>query len=85
MMDPRKMGKQMIDLYKTNFDTTFGAMMMFQEQMERMTNLYWGQIPNLPDEAKKSLNEWNKAHKKNCEGFKTLVDDGFKTLESFTA
>ena len=85
MMDPRKMGKQMIDLYKTNFDNSFSAMMMFQEQMERLTNLYWGQIPNLPDEAKKSLNEWSKAHKKNCEGFKNLVDDGFKTLESFTA
>jgi len=85
MMDPRKMGKQMIDLYKNTFDNSFSAMMMFQEQMERLTKLYWGQMPNLPDEAKKGLNEWSKSHKKNCEGFKILVDDGFKTLESFIA
>ena len=85
MMDSKKMGKQMIDLYQTTFDNSFSAMMMLQEQMERMANMYWGQMVNLPEEAKKGLNEWTKSHKKNCEDFKKMVDDGFKNLESLTA
>ncbi len=85
MMDPKKMGKQMIDFYKTSFDNSFSAMMMLQEQMERMTNMYWGQMVNLPDEAKKGLADWTKSYKKNCEDFKKMMDESFKKLESFIA
>jgi hypothetical protein len=85
MMDPKKLGQQMIDFSKTGVDNSFNAMMMLQEQMERLTSLYWGQMVNLPQETKKGLNEWIKIHNKNCEDFKKVVDDGFKNLESFTA
>jgi hypothetical protein len=84
-MDSKKMGKQMIDLYQTTFDNSFSAMMTLREQMERMANLYWGQMVSLPEEAKKGLSDWTKSHKKNCEDFKKMVDDGFKNLESLTA
>jgi hypothetical protein len=85
MMDPKKMGKQMIDFYQTTFTTSFSALMTLQEQMERMANLFWGPMINIPEEAKKGLNELTKSHKKNCEDFKKMVDDGFKNLESLTA
>jgi hypothetical protein len=83
MMDAKKMGKQMMDFYKSTFDNSFSAMMMLQEQMERMANLYWGQMGNVPDEVKKGVTEWTKSHKKNCEDFKKVVDENFKKLESF--
>lgn len=83
MMDPKKMGKQMIDFYKTTFDNSFTAMMMLQEQMDRMAGLYMGQLVNVPDEVKKGLAEWTKSYKKNCEDFKKVVDDSFKKLEGF--
>lgn len=35
-MNMKKMGKQMMDFYKTTFDNSFSAMTMLQEQMERM-------------------------------------------------
>jgi hypothetical protein len=60
-------------------------MMMLQEQMERMGGMYWGQMVNLPEEAKKGLTEWTKSSKKNCEEFKKMMDDSFKKLESFLA
>jgi len=85
MMDPKKMGKQMMDFYKTSFDNSYGAMMMLQEQMERLGAMYWGQMVNLPEEAKKGLAQWNKSYKKNCEDFKKVVDSGFQRLEAFTA
>ena len=84
-MDPKKMGKQMMDFYKTSFDNSFSAMMMLQEQMERMGAMYWGQMVNLPEEAKKGLTEWTKSYKKNCGDFKKVMDDSFKKLESFRA
>ena len=84
MIDPKKMGKQMLDFYKTSFDNSYSAMMMLQEQMERMGGMYWGQMVNLPEEAKKGLTEWTKSYKKNCEDFKKVMDDSFKKLESFT-
>jgi hypothetical protein len=85
MMEPKKMGTEMIDFCKTTFDNSFSAIVMLQEQMERLTNLYWGQLINLPEEAKKGVNEWTKSYKKNCEDFKKMVDVGFKNLESLSA
>ena len=85
MMDPKKMTTQMIEIYKTTFDYSFSALMTLREQWERMSNLFWGQMLNLPEEAKKGLNEWTKSYKKNCEDFKKMVDHGFKNLESWAA
>ena len=84
-MDPKKMSKQMLDFYKTSFDNSFSAMMMLQEQMERMGAMFWGQMVHLPEETKKGLTEWTKSYKKNCEDFKKVMDDNFKKLESFFA
>jgi hypothetical protein len=85
MMDPQKLGQQMFGLSKTSVDNSFNAMMMLQEQMERLTNLYWAQAVNLPQEAKKGLNEWVKIHHKNCEDFKKVLDESLKNLESLYA
>src|SRR5450759_325655 len=82
-MSMKKMGKQMLDFYKTSFDNSVSAMLMLQEQMEHMGNTYWGQMANLPEEAKKGIAEVTKSHKKHCEDFKKAVDDGFKKLDSF--
>ncbi len=84
-MDPKKMGKQMLDFYKTSFDNSYSAMMMLQEQMDRLGAMYLGQMGNLPEEAKKGLTEWTKSYKKNCQDFKKAVDEGFQKLESYTA
>ena len=85
MTDMKKMSQQMINLYQTTFDNSYGAMMMFQEQMERLGTMFWGQMLSLPEEAKKDLAEWNKSYKKNCGDFKKVVDSGFQRLEAFTA
>jgi len=85
MMDPQKMNKHLVDFCKANFDNSFATLMMLQEQMDRMGNLFWGQVINVPEEAKKGLNEWTKNYKKNCDNFKKAVDEGFKNLEALAA
>ncbi len=85
MMHPKNLSKQMVEVCKASFDNSFAALMMLQEQMERLGNLFWGQVTNVPEEAKKGLNEWTKTHKKNCDNFKKAVDEGFKNLEALAA
>ena len=85
MMDTKKIGQEMMDFYKTSFNNSFNTMMMVQVQMERLSAMYWGQMGNLPEEAKKGVAEWTRSYKKNCEDFKKAVDDGFQKLESYTA
>ncbi|MFZ2088738.1 MAG: hypothetical protein WAU47_09200 [Desulfobaccales bacterium] len=83
MVDPKQMGKQMIAYYKTTFDNSFSAMMMFQEQMERLAKLQLALMANVPDEGNKCMSEWCRSYKQNCLDFKKLVDEGFTKLESF--
>jgi polyhydroxyalkanoate synthesis regulator phasin len=82
-METGKFAKQLIDFHKATFDNSFNAMVMLQEQTERMVNMALEQATWLPEEGKKVINEWVKAYKKGREDFKKMVDDNFQKVESF--
>ncbi len=82
-MEPKKMAKQMLNFYKSTFDNSFSALLMLQDQMQRMSAMFIEQTTALPEEGKKALNEWIKAYKKGCEEFKKAVDENFKRVDSF--
>lgn len=84
-MEPIKIAKQTIEFYKTNFDNTFNAMLMLQEQTQRIFNLQLAQTAGFPDEGKKVIAEWLQTYKKGCEEFKSAVDESFKKLEAYFA
>ena len=84
-MEPGNVAKQMIDFHKTTFNNTFNAMVMLQEQTEKMVNTFLEQATWLPEEGKKVINEWVKAYKKGREDFKKTVDENFKRVEDFFA
>ena len=84
-MEQKEITKQMIDFNKATFDNTFNAMLMLQEQTEKMVSTYLDQATWLPEEGKKVINEWAKAYKKGCEDFKEAVDENFKGVEDFFA
>lgn len=81
-MDPKQIAKQMMELKKYSLDSTLNLMTLFQEQTEKMINLYLDQATFLPKEGKKMLTEWLTAAKTGREFFKKMVDDGYKTAES---
>jgi len=85
MMDPKKLVKQTLDFYKSTFNNNYSAMLMLQEQTEKMINLYMGMMTGFPDEGKKAVNEWIKSFKKGGEQFKTAVDETFKRVEEMFA
>ena len=82
-MDSAKIAKQMIDFQKTMFDNTYSAMVLVQEQTERMANTLLGQATWMPEEGKKAISGWVDAFKKGREDFKKGVDDNFKRVEDF--
>ena len=83
MFEPRKMTKQLMDFYKASFDNTFNALLMVQNQMERVATMTQDQTLALPEEAKKVFTDWTKAYKKGCEDYKKAVDDNFKRVEDY--
>ena len=84
-MDPLKLAKQMIDFNKASFDNTFTAMVLLQEQTEKMVNAFMDQATWLPGEGRKALNEWVETVKKGREDFKKVVDQGFGKVEDYFA
>ncbi len=79
----KRLLKQMLDFNKATFDNTFNAMVMLQEQAEKMANTLLEQAVWLPEEGKKAVNEWVNTYKKGREEFKKSVDDGFKKVEEY--
>jgi len=82
-MDAAKITKQMIDFQKTTFDNTFNAMVMLQDQAERMANTLIEQATWMPEEGRKAVRDWVDAYKSGREEFKKNVDDNFKKVEEF--
>lgn len=82
-MDSAKIAKQMIDFQKTMFDNTFNAMVLVQEQTERMANTLLEQASWLPAEGRNAISGWVDAFKKGREDFKKGVDENFKRVEDF--
>jgi len=82
-MDQKQVFKQMIDFNKAAFDNTFNAMVMLQEQTEKMSNTLLEQATWLPAEGKQVINEWIKAYKKGREDFKKAIDENFKKVEVY--
>jgi len=82
-MEQKNILKQMIEFNKAAFDNTFNALVMLQDQSERMVNMFLEQATWLPDQGKKALDEWVQAFKKGREEFKKAVDESFKKVEEF--
>jgi hypothetical protein len=82
-MDQKQILKQMIDFNKTSFDNSFSAMVMIQDQTEKMVNSLLDQATWIPAEGKNAINEWVGSYKKGREAFKKNVDDSFKKVNEF--
>ncbi|GAB4266741.1 MAG: hypothetical protein Kow0092_19810 [Deferrisomatales bacterium] len=82
-MPQRAMAKQMLDANKAAFDSSFQAMVMLQEQAEKMTLTLLEQTTWLPDEGKKMIREWIDGCKKGRDDYKKRVDEGYAKVAEF--
>ncbi len=82
-MDQGKIVRQMIGFYKTTFDSSFNAMMILQEQTEKMVRVLLGQAAWLPEEGKAAVEEWLATYKTGRDEFKSTIDESYKKVESY--
>lgn len=75
--------KQMIDFQKATFDNSFNAVVMLQEQAERMFHSAMEQVEWLPEESRRALDEWIRIYKTGRSDFKRIVDEGYDQMSDF--
>ena len=75
------MGKQLINFQKSLFENSYHAMNMVFEQTENMVNSFLKQMPMVPEQSKKAMDDVLVFYKKSRDDFKKAVDDGFIKME----
>ncbi len=82
-MDQKQMVRQMIDFQKASFDNSFNAMVLIQEQTEKMAKTFLDQAGWLPEDGRKVLSQWIGAYKKGRDDFKKSVDEHFLKVNEY--
>jgi hypothetical protein len=59
------------------------ALLMLQEQTEKMTGEFLERSTWLPEEGKKAIRQWIDAYQQGCGNFKKHVDEAYKRVEAF--
>ncbi len=80
-METTQFAKQAIDFQKVMLDNSFNAMIMVQDQTEKMVNGYLDQLPWVTAEGKKTLQTSSDMTKKARDDYKKAVDEGFSKIE----
>ena len=84
-MDPKQISKQMFDFNKMAFERSFSAMVIMQDQAEKMIGMWMDQNKWFPEEGKKAMGEWVKTYKKGRDDFKAKVKEGYEKMEEYLA
>ncbi len=77
--------KQMVQFNKTAFDQGYNALEILWKQNENMTNTFLDQAAWLPEEGKKTVNEWMRVFKTGCDDLKKAADQNYKNIEKLIA
>lgn len=85
MMNQNQILKQMIEFNQATFNNTFQAMVLLQDQFERIAQTTVEQANWLPAEGRKSIEDWVEAYKTGRDNYKSYVDDSYKKVEKYFA
>lgn len=80
-MEATKFAKQTLQFQKTIFENSFNALILAQDQTEKLINSYLDQLPWVNDESRKALKTSAEMAKKARDDFKTAVEEGYKKFE----
>jgi len=82
-MEPSEIVKQTLHLSKVTFDNTYNAMLLLQEHVQRMIDIYLHQMLVFPEEGKRIADTWMKAFSTNREELKKVVEKNHELFASF--
>lgn len=81
-MEPQKLGKQMLTLSKSAFDSTFNTIVLFQDQWEKLVSSSLEHANWVPEDKRKAVLDGIGLLKKTRESFKSAADENYKKIES---
>ena len=84
-MDQKQILKQMIEFNQATFNNTFQAMILLQDQFERVAQTAIEQANWLPAEGRKAIENWVEAFKTGRDNYKSYVEDSYKKVEKYFA
>ncbi len=84
-MDQKQILKQMIEFNQATFNNTFQAMVLLQDQFERVAQTAIEQANWLPAEGRKAIENWVEAYKTGRDNYKSYVEDSYKKVEKYFA
>jgi hypothetical protein len=80
-MEQKQVFKQIIEFNQSTFNNAFDAMVLLQDQFEKVANTALDQIPGLPTEGRKAIDNWAEVFKNGRENFKQQADNSFEQAE----
>ena len=84
-METAQFARQTLVVQRTMFDSSFNAMVMAQEQTEKMLHSFMEKSPWVTADGKESLQKSIDEAKKARNEFKKAIDDGFVKFEGILA
>ncbi len=84
-MDQKQIFKQMVEFNQATFNSSFNAMMMMQDQLERVAVTALDQAAWMPAEGREAIDNWVQTCKSGQENFKKYMDESFKKVEAYFA
>ncbi len=81
--EPMKMAKQFLDFQKRAFENSYSTILKFQDHSEKITDTFFTDNSQVPEEGKKILKEWKLAFLNYQTDLKTSVDEGFTKMEDY--
>jgi hypothetical protein len=84
-METAQFARQTLVVQRTMFDSSFNAMVMAQEQTEKMLHSFMEKLPWVTADGKESLQKSIDVAKKARNEFKKAIDDGFVKFEGILA
>lgn len=82
-MDQKQIVRQILEFHKSTFRNSFNAMVMLQDQTEKIMQNFFTQAAWIPDDLKKSVSDWISSYKKGRDDFKKTVDENFSRIDDF--
>lgn len=82
-MDYKQMLQQMLDFNRSAFDKSFSAMVIWQNQVERVARSFQEQAAWLPGESQAVVDEWVDAYKKGRDEFRKTIVGSFEKASEF--
>lgn len=82
-MDQKQLLKQMIEFNQATFNNTFNAMVMLQDQFERIANTVLEQAAWLPAEGRNAIENWVQAYKTGRDNYKQYMEDSYQQVEKY--